>query len=158
MIIIFHSETGGAAANCADVSQKQAMLVFRLIRMLMNAAALPPPPPPRTLSRLRCAGPPLQAHDCTALSSSHAGTFNVLIPRHIAGDYLSKINQPLETAEIAAAFFLPLGEFSTNKVAHCIRGGGVGEWGGVSCTLAFQMWSDRRSIASSADAKAAKAL
>lgn len=128
MIIIFHSQTGGAAANCADVSQKQAMLVFRLIRMLMNAP--PPPPPP---SRLRCAGPPLQAHDCTALSSSHAGTFNVLIPRHIAGDYLSKINQPLETAEIAAAFFLPLGEFSTNKVAHCVRGGGVEGLGGSRC-------------------------
>lgn len=31
-------------------------------------------------------------HDYTALSSSHAGTFNVLIPQHIAGDYLSKIN------------------------------------------------------------------
>lgn len=45
-----------------------------------------------------------------ALSSSYAGIFNILIPQHIAGDYLSKINWALETAEIAAAF-LPLGEF-----------------------------------------------
>lgn len=27
MIIIFHSQTGGAAANYADVSQKQAMFL-----------------------------------------------------------------------------------------------------------------------------------
>ncbi len=34
----------------------------------------------------------LAVHVYTALSSSHAGTFNVLILQHIAGDYLSKIN------------------------------------------------------------------
>lgn len=34
----------------------------------------------------------LSVHDYKALSPSHAGTFNVLIPEHIAGDYLSKIN------------------------------------------------------------------
>lgn len=34
----------------------------------------------------------LTVHDYTALSSPHAETFNVLIPQHIAEDYLSKIN------------------------------------------------------------------
>lgn len=34
----------------------------------------------------------LAVYDYVALSSFHAGTFNVLIPQHIAGDYLSKIN------------------------------------------------------------------